>query len=113
MHSNGTFQVKELFGEKVFSNPKPLKLLNDLIDIGLEENEVILDFFAGSGTTVHAVMEQNKQDGGNRKFITVQLPELIDSKNNKTAYDFVKNELKKEPTIFEITKERIIRAGKK
>ncbi|MDK9694583.1 MAG: DNA methyltransferase [Sulfurimonas sp.] len=110
---NGTTQVKDLFGEKVFSNPKPLELLNDLIEIGLQDKEIVLDFFAGSGTTAHAVMELNK-DAKNRKFITVQLPELIDSKKNKIAYDFAKNILdKNQPTIFDITKERITRASKK
>jgi len=59
-------------------------------------------------------MQLNAEDAGNRKFILAQLPELIDQKSNKTAYDFVKNELKVEiPTIFEITKERLIRASKK
>lgn len=110
---NGTAQIKKLFNEKVFSNPKPLKLLMDFIEIGLNNNDIILDFFAGSGTTADAVMQLNK-DGGNRKYILVQLPEKIDPKKNKTAYDFVKNELKiAEPTIFEITKERLIRASKK
>lgn len=72
-----------------------------------------MDFFAGSGTTGDAVMQLNAEDGGNRKYILVQLPEPIDPKKNKAAYDFVKNELKVEPTIFEITKERLIRAAKK
>ncbi|MEZ4723891.1 MAG: hypothetical protein R2863_04455 [Candidatus Kapaibacterium sp.] len=103
-------------------------------------SDLIMDFFAGSGTTGDAVMQLNAEDGGNRKYILVQLPELIDKKKNKTAYDFVKNELQKpldevngdfpnetrlprpssprndianEPTIFEITKERLIRAAKK
>ena len=58
-------------------------------------------------------MQLNAEDGGNRKFILVQLPEQIDSKKNKAAYDFVKDELKAEPTIFEITKERLLRAAKK
>ncbi len=110
---NGTTQVKNLFEEKVFSNPKPLGLLSDFIEIGLKENEIVLDFFAGSGTTAHAVMELNK-DGGNRRFILVQLPENIDPKKNKIAYDFAKNILgKNQPTIFDITKERIARASQK
>lgn len=110
---NGTTQVKNLFGEKLFSNPKPLGLLSDFIEIGLKENEIVLDFFAGSGTTAHAVMELNK-DGGNRRFILAQLAEKIDPKKNKTAYDFVKDKLKiPKPTIFDITKERIIRASQK
>jgi adenine-specific DNA-methyltransferase len=70
-----------------------------------------LDFFAGSGTTGDAVMQLNVEDGGNRKFILVQLPEPIDP--NKTAYEFVKNDLKAEPTIFEITKERLKRITEK
>ncbi len=111
---NGTAQIKELFNEKFFSNPKPLKLIKDFIEIGLNKNDLILDFFAGSGTTGDAVMQLNAEDGGNRKFILVQIPEKIEPKKNKTAYDFVKDELNIEkPTIFEITKERLIRASKK
>ncbi len=109
---NGTSQITNLFGEKIFSNPKPLYLIQDFITIGLGNDDIILDFFAGSGTTGDAVMQLNKEDGGNRKFILVQLPEEIDEKKNKVAYDFVKNELGVEkPTIFEITKERLIRAA--
>ncbi len=111
---NGTAQIKELFNNKVFSNPKPTKLLKDFIKIGLNCNDIILDFFAGSGTTADAVMQLNAEDCGNRKFILAQLPEVIDAKKNKIAYDFVKDELGiEEPTIFEITKERIIRSAKK
>jgi len=94
--------------------PKPSKLMRKLIQIGTNKNDIVLDFFAGSGTTGDAVMQQNVKDEGNRKYILVQLPEKIDPKKNKTAYDFVKNELKIEyPTIFEITKKRVIRAAKK
>ncbi len=111
---NGTTQIKDLFNEKVFSNPKPVALLKDFIEIGLNKNDIILDFFAGSGTTGDAVMQLNAEDCGNRKYILVQLPELIDAKKNKTAYDFVKEKLKiDEPTIFDITKERLIRSAKK
>ncbi|WP_421077340.1 DNA methyltransferase [Methanothermococcus sp. Ax23] len=111
-NSKGT---KELDLLKIpFSNPKPTNLIKYLIDISCNKNDLILDFFAGSGTTGDAVMQLNAEDGGNRKYILVQLDEPIDPKKNKTAYDFVKNELKVEnPTIFEITKERLIRAGKK
>ena len=109
---NGTAEVKNLFGEKIFLNPKPLQLLIDFIQISTNKDDLILDFFAGSGTTAHAVMAQNLEDGGNRKFILVQLDEKIDEKKSKTAYDFCKNELKsKNPTIFDITKERILRAA--
>jgi len=113
---NGTAQIKELFNDKFFSNPKPIKLIKDLIQIGTftSNSDLILDFFAGSGTSGDAVMRLNAEDGGNRKFILVQLDEKIDKKSNKTAFDFVKNELKIEnPTIFDITKERLIRAAQK
>ncbi|MBG25678.1 MULTISPECIES: site-specific DNA-methyltransferase [Croceibacter] len=107
-------ELEELFGCKVFDFPKPVSLIKYLINFLVNENELILDFFAGSGTTGDSVMQLNAEDAGNRKFILAQLPELIDQESNKTAYDFVKNELKVEiPTIFEITKERLIRASKK
>ncbi|OAD42364.1 site-specific DNA-methyltransferase [Polaribacter atrinae] len=107
-------ELEELFGSKVFDFPKPVSLIKYLINFLVNENELILDFFAGSGTTGDSVMQLNAEDAGNRKFILAQLPELIDQKSNQTAYDFVKNELKVEiPTIFEITKERLIRASKK
>src|SRR5690606_2989438 len=97
----------------VFSYSKPIELISYLIERVSDSNDIILDFFAGSGTTAHSVMQLNAEDGGNRKFILVQLPELIDAKKSKVAYDFVKDELGvTPPTIFEITKERIIRAAK-
>lgn len=102
---NGTAQIKELFNEKMFTNPKPLKLIQDFIEIGLNKNDIILDFFAGSGTTAHAVMALNAEDGGNRKFITVQIPEKTDEKSEayKAGYE----------TIFDITKARIEKASQK
>jgi len=101
-------------GKHGFETVKPTSLIKRLIFHSTENSDLILDFFAGSGTTGDAVMQLNAEDGGNRKYILVQLPEKIDPKKNKTAYDFVKNELKVEqPTIFEITKERLIRASKK
>ena len=108
--------LKSLFGVKgIFTNPKDYGILASFMKaINVDKDDIILDFFAGSGSTGEAVMRLNIEDNGNRKFILVQLPELIDPKSNKTAYDFVKNELKvEEPTIFEITKERLIRASKK
>ena len=117
----GDKAVKDIFGGlKVFENPKPIELIKMAIEIAtskpvgnnLECYDIILDFFAGSGTTAHAVMAQNLEDGGNRKFILVQLDEKIDERNSKVAYDFCKNKLKsKNPTIFDITKERILRAA--
>lgn len=111
----GTIEFKKLGFNNEFDFPKPINLLKRSIEISIgNENELILDFFAGSGTTGDAVMQLNAEDGGNRKYILVQLPEELDKKKDKSAYDFVKNELKAEhPTIFEITKERLIRAAKK
>ena len=102
---NGTAQVKELFGEKIFSNPKPYDLVKDFVKVGTDNDAIILDFFSGSATTAHAVMKLNAEDGGNRKFIMVQLPEKTDEKSEayKAGY---KN-------ICEIGKERIRRVGKK
>lgn len=119
----GTKRIKELLGFDAFTFPKPTLLIQKMLRLFNPDekninSEIILDFFAGSGTTGDAVMQLNADPStgsgyGNRKFILVQLPEEIDAKKNKTAYDFVKNELKAEPTIFEITKERLLRAAKK
>jgi adenine-specific DNA-methyltransferase len=116
----GTY-LKDLFqlSEVPFSSPKNVGYLKLLISLFEKEPFIVLDFFSGSGTTGDAVMQLNAEDKvngeeGNRKYILVQLPEPIDPKKNKTAFDFVKNELGvAKPTIFEITKERLIRAGKK
>jgi len=112
--SAGTY-LKELFNttEPIFPMSKNVGLIKILTTLFSEQNITICDFFGGSGTTGDAVMQLNALDGGNRKFILVQIPEPIDPKKNKVAYDFVKSELKAEPTIFEITKERIIRASKR
>ena len=102
---NGTAQIKELFDGRIFDNPKPVQLIHDMVMIGGEEGAIILDFFSGSATTAHAVMQLNAEDGGQRKFIMVQLPEKCDEKSE--AYkDGYKN-------ICEIGKERIRRAGEK
>ena len=112
--ASGTTELVNIFDNKIFDSPKPTKLLKKVLNIGSNSSDIILDFFAGSGTTGDAVMQLNAEDGGNRKYILVQLPEKIDKKKNKTAYDFVKDELKvTEPTIFEITKERLIRSANK
>jgi adenine-specific DNA-methyltransferase len=111
---SGKDELSRLFDDNSpFDYPKSSKLINHFLQIGANSSDLILDFFAGSGTTGDAVMQLNAEDGGNRKYILVQLPEAIDPKKNKVAYDFVKDELKAEPTIFEITKERLIRASKK
>ncbi len=112
---SGNDDIKKLFNnQKPFSYPKPVNLIKHFVKIGTNPTDLILDFFAGSGTTGDAVMQLNAEDGGQRKFILVQLPEPIDPKKNKTAYDFVKNELGVEnPTIFDITRERLVRAARK
>ena len=100
-----TRELRDIFGASIFTSPKPLKYLTRYLQIGLNKDSLILDFFSGSATTAHAVMKLNAEDGGNRKFIMVQLPEKTDEKSEayKAGY---KN-------ICEIGKERIRRAGKK
>jgi len=101
-------------GNVVFKNgKKPIKLVQRVINLATNEGDYIVDFFAGSGTTGDAVMRFNYENFGNRKFILVQIPQEIDSKKEeqKDAYKFVTEELKKPPTIFEITAERLRRAG--
>lgn len=117
---SSTKELENLFNTKsIFNNPKSATILKRIFNFITSSNDLILDFFAGSGTTGDAVMQLNGEDringkNGNRKYILVQIPELIDPKKNKTAYDFVKNELGVlEPTIFDITKERLVRAGEK
>ena len=105
--------MKSLLGDKFFQNPKPLNLVKDFIEIGTDSSDLILDFFSGSATTAHAVMQLNAEDGGNRKFIMVQIQEEIDPKKSKAAYDFCVDELKQEPVITTIGKERIKRAANK
>lgn len=114
MNETGNKEVVELFGSKVFSFPKPTTLIKHLINVSNDTNGIILDFFAGSGTTGQAVMDLNAEDGGNRKFILVQLPEAIDAKKQASAFEFVTEKLgKTEATIFEITAERLRLAGDK
>jgi adenine-specific DNA-methyltransferase len=106
MNEDATKELSELFGvTKLFTHPKPSKLLYHLCKICTDNNDCILDFFSGSATTAHAVMQLNAEDGGHRKFIMVQLPEKCDEKSEayKAGY---KN-------ICEIGKERIRRAGEK
>ena len=110
---NGTSDIDDLFGVRVFNFPKPVKLLKELIEQGTQADDIVLDFFAGSGTTAHATMVQNFEDGGSRRFILVQLPEVLDSKNRdqKTAADFC-DSIGKLKNIAELTKERLRRASK-
>ncbi|TCU68936.1 adenine-specific DNA-methyltransferase [Tissierella praeacuta] len=101
---NSSAVLKSLFNEKVFDSPKPMQLIKRILEFGTTQ-DIILDFFSGSATTAHAVMQLNAEDGGNRKYIMVQLPEETDEKSEayKAGYK----------TIAEIGKERIRRAAKK
>lgn len=105
MSQDGTKEITDLFKSKIFNFPKPSSLIKFLASIHSSVDSIILDFFSGSSTTAHAVMQLNSEDGGKRKFIMVQLPELTDEKSEayKAGY---KN-------ICEIGKERIRRAAKK
>ena len=105
-NNSGASLLKELFNDKIFDYPKPVELIKRILLYGnVKSGETVLDFFSGSATTAHAVMQLNAEDCGNRKFIMVQLPEPCDEKSEayKAGY---KN-------ICEIGKERIRRAGKK
>lgn len=106
-HSQSASQnLKKLFdGQSFFTYPKPVELISRIVKLYSSKNDIVMDFFAGSSTTAHAVMQLNAEDGGNRKFIMVQIPEATDSKSeaHKAGY----------PTIAEISKERIRRAGAK
>lgn len=85
MNQAATVEVKKLFGNDVFSYPKPVSFIQKLVKYGTEEDSIVLDFFSGSATTAQAVMEQNAADGGKRKFIMVQLQEPVD--NPKAGYE--------------------------
>lgn len=103
--ASATTELVNLLGGKYFDHPKPVKLVKILVDIGLSDNDIVLDFFSGSATTAHAVMQLNAEDGGNRQFICVQLPELCDEKSEAFKAGYF--------NICEIGKERIRRAGAK
>lgn len=99
-------EIKNLLGSAdIFSNPKPTRLIKHIAEIATSpDGDIVLDFFAGSGTTGDAIMQLNLQDNGNRKYISVQLPELCDEKSVAYKYGY--------KTISEITRERLRRAGK-
>jgi len=103
--NKGTKEVQDIIGKGIFNFPKPVSLIRIFLEIGADTDSIILDFFSGSATTAHAVMQLNAEDGGNRKFIMVQLPEKCaeDSEAYKAGYK----------TICDIGKERIRRAGDK
>ena len=105
LNSEATRLIQYMMGGALFEYSKPLSLLMTLLQQVTQTNDIVLDFFAGSSTTAHAIMQLNAEDGGNRKFIMVQLPELCNEQSEafKAGYK----------TIAEISKERIRRAGKK
>ncbi|MBI9030996.1 site-specific DNA-methyltransferase [bacterium] len=104
-NETGSSELKGIFGISLFDNPKPISLIKYLVNFIVDDNDIILDFFSGSATTAHAALDLNKEDGGNRKFIMVQLPEPTDEKSEafKAGYK----------TIAEIGKERIRRVIQK
>lgn len=103
--TDGTKEILDLFGKRVFDTPKPTSFIKKIVDLAAKGDAIVLDFFSGSATTAHAVMQLNAEDGGKRKFIMVQLPEETDEKSEayKAGYR----------NICEIGKERIRRAAKK
>lgn len=102
--ANAADEIKEIFGSQVFDTVKPVPYIVKMLLLGTgDDNEIILDFFSGSATTAHAVLQLNAEDGGNRRFIMVQLPEVCDDKSEAAKAGF--------KTIAEIGKERIRRAG--
>ena len=110
----GQKEFNKLFGTKakLFQSPKSPYLLAQLLQTATSDSDIILDFFAGSGTTGHAVMSQNQSDGSNRRYVLVQLPEPLDPKNQeqKAAADYC-DKMKRPRNIAEIAKERLRRAG--
>lgn len=105
-NTSGSLEMGEIFGNTVvFENPKPEGLIRHIVEAGSSKDGIVLDFFGGSGTTAHAVMAQNAIDGGNRRFVLVQLPEETGEASEAAKAGF--------GTIAEISKERIRRVGKK
>lgn len=98
-NSIDTRWIKDEFGTLIFENPKPLEMIKNIISLHTKNNDIIIDFFAGSGTTAHSIIELNKEDNCNRKFICVQLPEPTDQKSSAFKAGFI--------NISEISKERI------
>ena len=110
----GTSEINELFPVKCFDFPKSIMLIKEIIDQTCSDNDIVLDFFSGSATTAHAVMQLNSEDGGKRKFISVQLPVTLDPNNasQKTAYEFLQS-INLPTTLDFIGMERIRRAAEK
>ena len=105
-NTSGSNEMGEIFSNStLFENPKPVGLLEHIVELGSSPDAIVVDFFAGASTTAHAVMKKNAEDGGKRRFVMVQIPEpcATDSEAFKAGYK----------TIAEVSKERIRRAGKK
>lgn len=105
LNAEGTRSIQEIFGNTMFNYSKPVSLIKSLLKSTLNDKDIVLDFFAGSGTAGQAVMELNKEGGGNRRFILVQLPELTDEKSEAYKAGF--------KTISDICIERVKRSGEK
>ncbi|EDK72513.1 type III restriction-modification system methylation subunit [candidate division TM7 genomosp. GTL1] len=105
MNDSGTKEVMELFEGALFDNPKSVRLMKYLLEFGCDEDGLVLDFFSGSGTTAHAVSQLNAEDGGNRRWICVQLPELTSEKTEAYKAGYT--------VISDLTRERIRRASNK
>jgi adenine-specific DNA-methyltransferase len=106
MNSDGSQEIAELFVPKVFDHPKPTSLLRKIVDIASKDDDIVMDFFAGSGSMAHATFIQNLADGFRRKVIAIQLPELLGEQS-------IARKKCKFETITDLTKERIRRAGTK
>lgn len=103
--ANAADEIKKIFGGIIFDTPKPVPYIIEMLKVATDKNSLILDFFSGSATTAHAVMQLNAEDGGHRRFICVQLPEKTDEQSEAYKAGYM--------TICEIGKERIRRAGEK
>jgi adenine-specific DNA-methyltransferase len=122
---HGTAELTEIFGSgEVFPFPKPVGLIRRLLDIAqISDGDLVLDFFAGSGTTAHALLERNREDGGNRKYILVQLPEPTGREDFKTISDITKERVRRvikrldedksiQPVLGDVAKDRGFRVFK-
>lgn len=103
LNNDGTTELQNLFGERIFEFPKSVRLLKYLISIGSDKESIVLDFFSGSSTTAQTVMQLNSEDGGNRKFIMVQIPEILEKNSNGYRANY--------RTISEIGSDRIRLSG--
>lgn len=101
----GTLLIKELMDGKVFDYPKPVELIQRIVEMGTSAGDIVLDFFSGSGTSAHALLNMNAKDDGGRLFIMIQLPESAEGNTDARKAGF--------KTICDIGEERIRRAGKK